>query len=491
MKTLNRLLFYAGMLLFVLFATISCNKDNDSPEPGYEAVMAPGVYALQWENGVASAQVNQGDIVAIFSTAADTEQTFPYTIQSDAAKASPVNGTRKSASLSFPYDLKSYRSLPQRRPADLAFSHAHKHTAKLGSTEIFWTYDLTDMSLLFDLPSIQFTAILKAKGVYCDVYVDEDSALITYEDAEEIAKQFDEVAYTVVTGQFGESPVVDGNARVAIVLPLAFNGGIEDDVNPNGWAAGAFLARDQLPPSDENPYSNYRNVLYLNPGLYNSSSSYNLDKWRPILAHEFHHMVNYNYFGTSEPVPIDEGKSLLAEILTGYGLPYGDLLMWANVVAYQDDPSSISLLQMELAPTNVLGSYGMGLLWIIYLYDRFGSQAMYDMATHTLPGLDGAASVTGIPKEHLFAEWLQANIISGSINDPVFEYKTIDVAGDGGGQYYGTLNGFAALPEQAIPGTETQRHVHAYGLEYFRADATGEVIIKGEHIKAFVIGRPD
>jgi hypothetical protein len=100
-----------------------------------------------------------------------------------------------------------------------------------------------------------------------------------------------------------------------------------------------------------------------------------------------------------------------------------------------------------------------------------------------------SSPVTGIPKQHLFAEWLQTNFLSGTVNNKIFENKTIDVVGDGEGKFFGVLNGFAALPEHTIPGTETQRQVHSYGLDYFRADAPGEVIIRGNNIKVFIISK--
>jgi hypothetical protein len=487
MKTLNQLKNYISILLFIAMALISCKKELEIPQTEYEAVMAPGVKALTFENGRASTNVDQGDILAVFSTAANTEQTFSYTIQGDFANSSQSIYKQQNASFCFLDNFLAYRCQSNLWQGIVSYHPKKTKQSEVGSTETFWTWDFTDLTLFPDLPSVQFTAILKAKGVYCDVYVDEHSTHIDNDDAEEIARQFDEVAYPIVTGQFGLPPEVEGSLRVAILLPMAFNGGMDEELNPNGWAAGAFNEMDQLPPSEDNPYSNHRNALYINPGLYNTSIPYFIEKWRPILSHEFQHLVNYRYFGTSESVPIDEGKALLAEILTGYGLPNGDYLMWANVVAYQNNPSDISLLQMALSDVNTLGSYGMGLLWICYLYDRFGSEVIYNMSTYTSPGLDAAEAVTGIPKQHLFAEWLQANIVNGKVNNKIFEYKTIDVIGDGGGKFFGTLNGFAALPEHAIPDIETQRSVHSYGLEYFRADMPGEVIIKGDNIKAFII----
>ncbi len=490
--TYYQLSYRATTFLIVFIAMISCNDGEDVPQPGYEAVIAPDVYAVKWVHGEAHANVSQGDVVAVFSTAAETEQSYPYTIQTNTTRATHIvdyNGIAKPPyrlSYNF-YNLRTSASKPYYSYNLAEYEIRETRDIEVGGIETFWTFDLSDLSTFPDIPSVQFRAVLKATGTYCDVYVDENSSLITHEDAKEIAAQFDQVAYRIVNEHFGDPPVVNGSSRVAILLPLAFNGGMEDEVNPNGTSTGLFNDKDQLPPSTDNPYSNYRNVLYLNPGLYNSNTPFFRDKWRPILSHEFEHMVNFRYHVGKESVPIEEGKALLSEILSGYGLPNGDYLMWENIVAYQNDPSGISLVQMEYVNDNIYGSYGMGLLWISYLYDRFGSQAIHSMATHSLLGLDATAAVTGIPKQYLFAEWVQANILSGTINNKIFEYKTIDVIGNGGGDYFGTLKGFGALPQHIIPSIETQKQVHSYGVEYFTAKEPGTVIIKGNNIQAFII----
>lgn len=201
---------------------------------------------------------------------------------------------------------------------------------------------------------------------------------------------------------------------------LLFNGGYDDEPNPMGFTWGAFNDKDQLPASPDIPYSNYRNVLYLNTGVINTANPDFKNKWRSILSHEFQHMVNYRYHQTSEAVAIDEGKAMLAEILSGYGLPHGDYLMWLNIDQYQKNPANISLLQTGYSDDDALATYGMGILWASYLFDRFGAETFYAIATHSLPGLDGSAAVTGFSKEKLFAEWVQTNIVSGAVDNPTF-----------------------------------------------------------------------
>jgi hypothetical protein len=474
-------------ILFLVFtALICCDKNNEVLEPAYKAVLAPGVEDLQFINGIAHAKVDKDDIIAVFSTASQTEFTYPYSIKMSTLKAESMvaNHDNDVTKLKSPYKNVTLAN----RIVDNHINYINPLTKfEFGSKEIFWTYDLSDMSLFPNLPCIQFTAELKAQGKYCNVYVDENSQTIDYEDAEAIAQQFDQVAFPIVTNQFGNPPITNSSSRVAIIMPLVFNGGIENELNPDGGSTGLFQENDLSPASENNPYSNYRNTIFLNIGLYNDTNSFYLNKWRSILSHEFQHMISYGYHKGKEGMPIEEGKALLAEILSSYGLPNGDILQWSNITGYQYDPSGISILQMDYSMDNINGTYGMGLLWESYIYDRFGKKAIYDMVTSSLNNLDAVEAITDIPKQHLFAEWVQANIISGTTNNKIFKYETIDVEGDGGGRYFRPLIGFAALPDHAIPETEEQHEVLSYGVNYFRADSPGDLIIKGKNIKVFII----
>lgn len=474
------------MFCMALILLVSCNKEEKDPDPEYNAILATGVVDVKFVNGTANVRVEKDDVVAVFSTASETEHSYPYSIKLSGVEAKSLVGNYDYTPLKSPeiLDFKSQTTnrAPMKRKIDV-----QSHTAAFGGTGIFWTYDLSDMSLFPDLPVVQFTAELKARGEHCDVYVDVNSQTIDYKDAEAIAQQFDQVVFPVVTAQFGKPPITNGSSRLTILMPLAFNGGIENMLNPDGASTGLFQENDLYPQSENNPYSNYQNTIFLNIGLFNDTNSFYKDKWRPILSHEFQHMISYGYHKGKEGMPIEEGKALLAEILSGYGLPEGDILQWSNIMGYQYYPSVISLLQMDYSMDNINGTYGMGLLWESYIYDRFGKKALYDMVTSSLHKLDAVASITGISKEHLFAEWVQANIVSSTTSNKIFKYQTIDIEGDGGGRYFRPLIGFAALPQHAIPETEEQHEVPSFGVNYFRADSSGELVINGNSIKVFVI----
>lgn len=477
----------------VVLGIIGCsgaNNDNSIVSKRRPS-MAPGVSSLSFIEGRSSATVQQGDVIAVFSTASNTEETYAYSISYSATASNSRIGNVETKSLEPP----DYRPAIEIRTSggaqyEVGVSGIRNREleSSIGSREAFWTWDLTDISTYPDVPSVQMIGVLKAVGTNCDVFIDENSRL-SVQDAEEIAQQFDSIAYPIVTQHFGSPPNVNGNSRITILLPLAFNGGYDDKLNPQGFSWGAFNDKDQLPPSPDNLYSNYRNVLYLNPGAVNTAIPDFKDKWRSILSHEFQHMVNYHYHQTSEAVAIDEGKAMLAEILSGYGLPHGDYLMWANINQYQRNPASISLLQAAYSSEDALATYGMGILWASYLFDRFGTETLYSIATNPLPGLDGAAAVTGISREALFAEWVQTNIVNGTVDNPIFRYKTIRTIGDGDGKYYRALDGFATRPEQEIPKVETRRQVSSYGVEYFRTTAPGIVTITGNNISVFIISQ--
>lgn len=466
-------------ILFFAAATLALSAGSASRAAEGSPLYAPGVTTVEFTDGTATAQVKSGDILAVFSTASETEVTYSYRIQA-ALEGAGGDAAPPPAAI-----------LPEAFPVLSVAEDGTGGTAPagaIGNRETFWSWDMSDLSLYPDLPSVEVTAVLMASGKYADVYIDENSRLTTA-DAEKIARQFDTVAYPVSTRYFGTPPEVDGSDRVAILIALPFNGGIEDDFNPQGFSWGAVNAQDQQPPGPGNEHSNYRNLLYLNPAAITTTKPEYDNKWQSILSHEFQHLVNYRTHQERESAAVDEGKAVLAEMLSGYGLPRKDVLMWANIELYQQDPAQISLLQMTYAPEHGLATYGMGLLWATYLFDRFGADMVHAIATHPAPGVAGAAAVSGIDAPTLFTQWVQANILTGLRDDPAFGYRRIALTGDAGGAYYQPLLGFAARPEQALPQTETEREVPAYGVDYFRADGDGEVTLQGENISALVIRR--
>jgi len=485
----------SALIAAIVLATATAGGCGQSSPGTNEAgvPLAPGVSMPIAIGDSYTMLVEPGDVIAVFSTASAQPRSYDYAVT---VEPIPSDVT----SLDLPYET-VYS--PQNRgsavavidsPTQTAAIDTEQQPAQVGDREQFWVPKFSDIVNDVDgaLEEVteEVTAVLRASGEYADVYIDVASQL-TDADAAAIAQQFDEVAWPIVTNQFGNPPTPGGRERIAILLSPTFNGGKEDELNERGFSFGMFNDRDQLPDSPANPKSNYRNVLHLNPfALISTDTRFvDPDKWRSILSHEFQHMVNYNYHQDREAVPIDEGKAMLSEILSGFGLPTGDPTMASNVVAYQLEPASVSLLQTTYGD-NPVATYGMGLLWVSYLYDRFGSDVLLSIATHPEPGILGASAVTGFAPDVLFVQWVQANLVTSITDDPTFRYEALELSGNSNGSYAASLPGFANDSSQHLTYGTTNHAIPSYGVEYFRATQQQLVRVTGNNVQVLLFRAP-
>lgn len=175
MKTRALILFVSLALVLNVAGCINSTRTVDGPEVLDTTLsLAPGVIPVSFNEGKASAPVRPGDIVAVFSTASDTEQTFIYSIMADrtGSASSPENSPVKATN---PAD---YQPVVQTRPSDTEQFDAgsgvrnQEIEAVIGSRETFWTWELTDISKYPEVDSVQFTGVLKAIGEHCDVFID-------------------------------------------------------------------------------------------------------------------------------------------------------------------------------------------------------------------------------------------------------------------------------------------------------------------------------
>jgi hypothetical protein len=137
---------------------------------------------------------------------------------------------------------------------------------------------------------------------------------------------------------------------------------------------GFFSPSDEF-ASSQISTSNQGEFLYLNVAKFTGDG---FDLYSTI-AHEFQHMVAYNvklihqglFNGTQENVSIDEGRAVLCEELTGFGLDAaggGNRFIHNVSDAYLRDMSSFAMFSFGARN----GDYGKGYLLMRYLRERFG-----------------------------------------------------------------------------------------------------------------------
>lgn len=112
-------------------------------------------------------------------------------------------------------------------------------------------------------------------------------------------------------------------------------------------------------------HSNNAEICYLDANPTDLTKASGIRSAMAVVAHEFQHMINYNYHKTSlEPTFIDESCSKLAEVYCGY--PLFDLSLYAN------ETNHYLFDWRTYDNTLVLNDYSRAQRLSLYLWDRPG-----------------------------------------------------------------------------------------------------------------------
>jgi hypothetical protein len=195
------------------------------------------------------------------------------------------------------------------------------------------------------------------------------------------------------------SPGIDGDEHIYIL----FVRGIGFDVG------GYFSTVDSLHPL-AHPNSNAHEMFVLNA----DNLELGTDSTLGVLAHEFQHMIEWNN-DRNEPAWISEGMAELAAFLSGYDPGSAD-------AAFAEEPD----LQLNDWPSeNSFPHYGASFLFLTYLMDRIGEEAMMSFARSPENGfvaldaildeieLADPESGETVTAEDIFLDWSITNFLSG------------------------------------------------------------------------------
>ncbi|UCC19534.1 MAG: immune inhibitor A [Promethearchaeota archaeon] len=146
-------------------------------------------------------------------------------------------------------------------------------------------------------------------------------------------------------------------------------------------------------------------------------------QYEGTFAHEFQHLVNYDV-DADELSWVDEGCSMLAEWICGYGFSPGHIseyLIW-----HWDD--SLTFWQ------GYLSDYGGVFLWTYYMWEHYGGdELIWDLCHEQANGIEGWRKV--LPKgkntktfDEIFQDWTIANYLDDtSISDGIYGYYGLDI----------------------------------------------------------------
>jgi len=284
-----------------------------------------------------------------------------------------------------------------------------------GRQDTFWVIDFTDWPDSYDY--YQTTATLRKRGLHCYVYLEDGAQLegifLTEEEIlEAIRDEFDYNIYDQDRATFGSewTPGIDGDPRITIL--------VMDIVSPSSgggmfMVAGYFNEEDEQLQSDLPPdaKSNEREMFYMNAELASLIEFY--DTFYYVLAHEFQHMIHWNYDPTEE-LWINEGCAELAAEVCGYGSDVDALLSFA----YGYD-NSLTVWE-DKGHDNVLEDYGAGFYFMEYMKDKYGGwdtvREIVQDPLHGIESIESIAAAHGYNQSfsEMFANWIVAN----HFNDP-------------------------------------------------------------------------
>lgn len=206
------------------------------------------------------------------------------------------------------------------------------------------------------------------------------------------ALTFERRIYPTNRALFGSEwrPGVDGDPRLVALI-----GNLRSAVT-----AGAFSTEDEYTPR-VNPYSNAREMFYINTNTLPGSSDFN-----STMAHEFQHMIHF-YMHPRDNGWMNEGMSMLAERINGYALGGEDQ-------AYIAAPVQLNTWDTNPNSDN-FQNYGAGYLYLSYLYRQFGPgmirALVADRRFTDFALVNDVLRKRGIPltADQVFARWVVAN----------------------------------------------------------------------------------
>ncbi len=212
-------------------------------------------------------------------------------------------------------------------------------------------------------------------------------------------------------------------------------------------ADGFFFWFDEYPEGTYPEYhSNECEVLYLNTM---SSGGPSGDYMLAVAAHEFQHMIHWNY-DDDELSWVNEGLSELA--MWFFGNP-------DNISAFNSNPDQ-SLVVWDGTWADYIKTY----LWSLYFYERYGGHpailAVVNEPQNSIAGYEQVLDDLGYSENFtdVFADWAVANFLDDpTLADGRFGYEGDDLPA------FGVAGTYSSYPVSDIYKT-----VNRWGTDYYR-----------------------
>nr|WP_237648656.1 immune inhibitor A domain-containing protein [Sediminibacillus terrae] len=296
---------------------------------------------------------------------------------------------------------KEARKLIKQSAAKVNFNEAE--TASSTTTDEGFTYDGgTKLFLDRDLSFKEFT--LRSVGDNVEIWVAEDLSfpegdprdpqVVTQEQVDKLADEFDENIFPKTTAFFGTPDSLDGsNSPLPDLVGLPEGYYQSEDGNDK-----TIMLVDNI--KDDN-YHDPDYPFFVAGFFWSTLESYidrnivtiDANNWEERLEstffattmHEFQHLI-HNDNDSTETTWLNEGMSTFSEYLGGYGHDYGSI----NFLLDHPENSLVNWDEHVGADTGpeTIADYGLVYLFTLYNYEQFGQEFIRDVATSPLHGIE-------------------------------------------------------------------------------------------------------
>lgn len=284
----------------------------------------------------------------------------------------------------------------------------------VGDQKSWYTYDMVNDD--FDL----IPSTCRAVGEHCYIFVEDSiwNDRITQDGVDSVRIAFDSKTpadpnkgiYEMDVETFGNPPDIDNDPKIIIFI-LDILDGYDGS---GGYVAGYFHSWNETNGSR----SNEAEIYYLDADPADLTSAYGLQNGMSTTAHEFQHMIHFNY-DQYEKTFVNEGLSLIAEVVSGFAMrEQSSYLANTNVDLFHWDSD------------NALPDYSRAALFTLYLYEQIGGDVLKQIVQNTGTGITGyntgfnnTTPSTSLRFDGILQNWFLANIIGDVSIDPAWGYN--------------------------------------------------------------------
>jgi hypothetical protein len=272
-------------------------------------------------------------------------------------------------------------------------------------------------------PRYAVATTCKAVGTNCYVFVEDASwtnGRVTQAVVDSVKLYFDSKTpanpskgiYQSDVDAFGNPPNVDADPKIVILLL-----DIKDDyVGSGGYVEGYFYSFNEIPKTEPGySQSNYAEIFFIDTNPLNLNTEEGIYSGMSTLAHEFQHMIHWNY-DTYEWTFINEGCSTLAEVNCGFPI-YSPSL-------YANEPNHYLFGWRPNDDSGVLNDYSRAARFFVYLRDQAGIGVLKNIVASTYTAIDGInAGLQASGSDLRFADILQNWFIANMLDDRTVDTK--------------------------------------------------------------------